>query len=400
MNRVEHMNADVIVLGGGASGIAAAYTAAKGGAKVILVEKNEFLGGMATAAYVGTVCGLYYRSSLVDTAQFVCQGFAKDFALKLAVRSKTTPKTGFQGLHFLPYRRLDFIQLAEEILVENNVTILLQSVLCDVKRATDTKVASIKVLCDKHKISIEASQFIDASGYASFATYCPEINLIEANNYQAGAQVFGISGLHVEDERQLNLHLIKAQKEGYDSGLLKNDKSWVSLVPGSLRGGQGYLKLSIPFALHGSVDAHAKARLYARNRLMEYVSYFQKEYSPFKSIKLMMVAPDVGVRTGPRYSGDYTLTEQDVLTCRKHDNSAARGTWPIEYWKPGEKVDMTYFHEMDFYDIPVDCLRTNKLANLWFVGRHISANEMAIASARVIGTCFQMGETAGRLCIQ
>ena len=75
MSNSMDIKADVVVVGGGAAGIAAAYTAAKRGAQVALVEKNGFLGGMATAAYVGTICGLFYRNK-DDVFEYAVHHFA------------------------------------------------------------------------------------------------------------------------------------------------------------------------------------------------------------------------------------------------------------------------------------------------------------------------------------
>ena len=81
---------DVLVIGGGSSGIAAAVAAADAGTSVVLLEKNAFFGGKATAVYVGTVCGLYYRREDPD-AKFVMNGFPRIFAEQLQVLSKTKP---------------------------------------------------------------------------------------------------------------------------------------------------------------------------------------------------------------------------------------------------------------------------------------------------------------------
>src|ERR1039457_1914473 len=56
------ISCEVLVIGGGAAGVAAATAAGRAGAQVVLLERYGFLGGLATAAQVGTVCGLYLRS--------------------------------------------------------------------------------------------------------------------------------------------------------------------------------------------------------------------------------------------------------------------------------------------------------------------------------------------------
>jgi hypothetical protein len=88
-----------------------------------------------------------------------------------------------------------------------------------------------------------------------------------------------------------------------------------------------------------------------------------------------------------------------VLSCRKFNDGIAKGTWPVEYWSPGKKVEMQYFADGDFYHIPARSLQSEKYQNLFFAGRNISADETAIASARVMGTCMQTGSAAARLAI-
>ena len=70
------INTDVVVLGGGPAGIAAAVAAAGEGMSVTLIERNSFLGGKATAAEVGTVCGLY-KFSKSETSEYIVRGFAR-----------------------------------------------------------------------------------------------------------------------------------------------------------------------------------------------------------------------------------------------------------------------------------------------------------------------------------
>ena len=384
-----------MVVGGGAAGIAAAYTAAQQGLDVMLVEKNGFLGGMATAAYVGTICGLYQRSE-DDIFEYAAAGFTRKFAEQLMHRSNSQPVRGQKGLKFLPYDRLAFMSLADDLLIKQHVRTMLHTTLIGAT-AVDGIIEQVKINQTGEQYTIQANHFVDTSGLAIFSAFIDSIDLIESNRYQAGALVFGLTGIDVDHELQLNLHLIKTIKSGIESGVLVDDKSWVSAVPGSHRNKSAYFKLSIPFSLYGSINSLANAERYARLRIQEFVNYLKANNSVFKNINITMVAPSVGMRTGPRYRGDYVLTQSDVLDCRKIEVSVAKGVWPIEYWEPGEKVAMTYFEPNDYYDIPSSCLTTGKVKNLHFAGRHISAEESAIASARVIGTCMQMGESLGLL---
>jgi flavin-dependent dehydrogenase len=91
------LKTDVVVIGAGAAGVAAAIAAAREGLGVVLLEKNSFPGGRATASAVGTICGLYLRSFKQEAA-FVAEGFMKEFAEKLQQRSASKPQGGSQRI--------------------------------------------------------------------------------------------------------------------------------------------------------------------------------------------------------------------------------------------------------------------------------------------------------------
>jgi hypothetical protein len=91
------------------------------------------------------------------------------------------------------------------------------------------------------------------------------------------------------------------------------------------------------------------------------------------------------------------LTQAQVMGCVKHPNAVARGAWPVEHWEPGKYADMSYFAEHDHYDITPAMLRSPQFDNFFFAGRNMSADDKAIASARVIGTCLATGYAAGVL---
>ena len=111
---------DVVVLGGGSAGVSAAVAAARKGLKVILIERNSFLGGKATAAELGTVCGLY-QFSKKEKPEYIVKGFAREFAEALQNRSNTKPLHNADGLHYLPYDIDAFKNICIELLNENKV---------------------------------------------------------------------------------------------------------------------------------------------------------------------------------------------------------------------------------------------------------------------------------------
>jgi hypothetical protein len=104
----------------------------------------------------------------------------------------------------------------------------------------------------------------------------------------------------------------------------------------------------------------------------------------------------VGVRDGGRVLGEYVLTADDVRKGRKFPMAACRGAWPIEYWDADRGVTLEYLPDGDYYEIPLTALKLTGYRNVWVAGKCLSADRLAQASARVVGTCWAMGEAAGR----
>ena len=114
---------DVVVAGGGAAGIAAAVAAARAGAKTLLVERNGYLGGMATAAMVGTICGLYLSSS-EGPPEFVSDGFPREFAERLGRCADAQAPLRHGQVFVLPYLPSDFAEIADQLTRESDNLVL------------------------------------------------------------------------------------------------------------------------------------------------------------------------------------------------------------------------------------------------------------------------------------
>ena len=139
-------NCDVLVIGGGAAGIAAATAAGRAGAKTILLERYGFLGGLATAAQVGTICGVYLRDTAGAKAVPVSGGFAQEFASRLQETGGTKPLCVDRGLWMLPYSPPDFARVADALVGEaKNVQLILHATVAET-RADNSKIISVRAL--------------------------------------------------------------------------------------------------------------------------------------------------------------------------------------------------------------------------------------------------------------
>ncbi len=387
-------NPDVLIIGAGAAGIAAAAGAFEHNATVTILEKNSYPGGKATAAFVGTVCGLYYRSDN-KIAEFVNQGFPMDFANRLAENSKTSALQFGKGLHFLPYNNFEFVRLSDSLLKKSATSVCFHAHVCDVEMEAN-KIISVTSLIDNAKVKINPKAVVDASGENLVSRFLG-VKSLASDNYQAAAQVFQLSGIKENDFSVLNFALLRCVQKAFESGLLQEYFTGVSLVPGSLINESVLLKLPLPDIINHKTLNRTNLELHARELIAALIKFLKNNCESFKNCSLTFVAPEAGIRTGPRNEGNYVLCADDVLSAKKKIDSIARGAWPVEFWVPGKKVEMEYFNMNDYYDIPAGAIRSKYVSNLYFGGRNISADDKAIASARVIGTCLATGYAAGAL---
>lgn len=392
METIHHT--DIVVLGGGSAGVAAAVAAARKGLQVVLIERNAYLGGKATAAEVGTVCGLY-RFSKNENSAYIVNGFAKEFANKLQERSKTEPLHVPEGVHYLPYNIDAFKNICLELVNENKITVYFDAVLEHVT-AEQHKIQSVHIIAAGNPITVHAKALVDCSG-DSVISQAANLPLIRSEHYQAAAQVFTMQGVSAESEFRLGMIMMKALRSAIDSDLLGDFYDRVYIVQGSLKHNEVTLKVGIPLAVTYAPGNLQELSTVAHSFVKNLAAFLIKHVDAFKNAAIKHIAPEVGIRTGQRSTGKYLLMEEDVLSCKKFDTAIANGTWPIEIWEQNRRVRMKYFKLDDHYQVPADCLQSNTLDNLFFAGRNISATDGAIASARVMGICLQTGYAAGCL---
>lgn len=380
---------DVLVVGGGVAGIAAARAASLHGARVVLIDTADALGGKATAAMVGTLCGIWLRHSDAQPRPAMA-GFPLQFAERLARASGTSVVAGVHGLKFLPYAVDAFAALGNEVLIEARVDLRSSAKL--VSCAWHDGVAQVHWNEQGAQHAMQALAVVDCTGSAVVSALCGD-RMIEAEAYQAPAQVIVLEGVKGDDatrlDRIVQRALLRADARAQGIGS-------VSIVPGSYSQGTLLLKVGLPHRLRGD-DYRETIHEQGRASALRVVELLRKDAEAFVNASIARMPPETGIRTERRGHGLVVLNEEDVLACRKQPDAIANGAWPIEEWGEGTNASMTWFAEGDHYHIPADALRSARFPALFFAGRGLSASERAIASARVMGTCLATGHAAGTL---
>lgn len=391
-----NLNCDVLVIGGGAAGIAAAIAAGRAGAKTLLLERYGFLGGLATTAQVGTICGLYLRDTTSSQATPVASGFPAEFASRLSQAGNTKSICVDKGLWVLPYAPPDFARVADTLVGDTkNVRLILHATVSEA-RAESSRLTEVHALAWNEPLQIRPAAVVDCTGEATAAALGGATSENGATD-QAPSLVFVLENVDPALPQRGLLEVRRELRRAVESGALPAVCERLALVPGTGANGRLALKLSLfPTAagqpLWQQVTDWERE---SRSLLRPLADFLTKNVAAFRNARLESVAPQLGVRSGRRILGCARLTDGDVLNTRKSPQGIARGCWPMERWTAAPRPEMNYFAERDFYDLPLDCLRPKELENVFVAGRCLSAETGAMTSARVIGTALATGWAAG-----
>lgn len=393
------IDTDVVVVGGGVAGFAAAIAASQQRKKVLLIDRSASLGGDAVNANVGTICGAYYRS-FSGSAKRIEHRFLDSFLETLhAADVNARPFLNNQGLYSIPYEWSLLQGVYEKLLHDNNVDVKLEVTLTAVS-IENKAIAKLESYYKGKQLIIRANTVVDCSGNA-VVSQLAGIETIKEKSYQAASQIFRVNNISSRSEYALNMALLKTMVN------IIPQKNWpesyraLSVVPGSLKQNRVDLKLTLPEIITDTTAADTNFMTETHRRVTEVFLVLKAELKSLERATIEKIFPLPGIRTQQRSKGKYTLTEQDVIGCRKFADAVAIGTWPIEEWKNDGSLSMTYFAADTGYTLPAACLMSSEIDNLFFAGKNISATARAIASARVMGTGLQTGFAAGSIaCAQ
>jgi len=114
-----------------------------------------------------------------------------------------------------------------------------------------------------------------------------------------------------------------------------------------------------------------------------------------------------GKRESRRFTGDYVLTQNDVVSLRQFSDAIAYTGWPIDIHPPegiwSREKPALMLHLMGRPTIPFRCIYSKNIKNLMFAGRNISVTHVALGTTRLMATCAIIGQAAGTaayLCVK
>lgn len=386
---------DVAVIGGGSAGLAAGVTAARSGARVMLLERHGFLGGMGTASLVHTFCGLYLLKS-GPIAEPANPGFPSEIAERMISATGIGP-VRMGRLDVLPQHPAEFVRIADDLVkAESTLSVQWHTEVIGVRREQDHW--EIDWACRGSLGKTICRALVDASGDAVTADWVGGSSEI-SSRLQRPAYVFGIQGVaSFPDEARLMISGMLV--EGVRSRALPKSALGLSFR-GSGRPGELFGTLDLEGGeqdtVYDPLDAVGLSALEAEGRRVaaSVVEHLRQADDAWSSAFISQWPVRAGIRESRRWSGRDRLSGAQIEAGTRFEDEIALATWPMELRESARGPKWRFPREDRPTGIPLGCIRVPEHDDLFVAGRCISVDHEAQASIRVMGTCFATGQAAG-----
>lgn len=386
---------DLVVVGGGPAGCAAALAGARGGLSVLLVEEAGALGGAATKCLVNPF--MPWTTTIEEN------GEKKTLELSAGIFRELLDAIAEDGI-FGEARQGATINeeslkvILDRKMAEAGVKVLFHATLCDVARE-DRSVTSISVATVAGVLSFEADAVVDATGDATLCAMAGvpfKLGRPSDSLCQPMTLCFRLCNVDTEGawraHDEINALYQRFQEEGRIKNPRENVLTFETRVPGVMHFN------TTRIVKHDPTDPFAvsEAEAMAREQVVEMFRFLKENFAPFKDASLAMTASSIGTRESRMIEARHVLTQEEIVAGTHFPDGIAAGNYDIDIHSPdGSGTSHYYFPPGVYYTIPYRCLLPREIDNLLAAGRCIGATHEAQASVRIMPICVCMGEAAG-----
>ena len=386
------LHTDVLVLGSGPAGFAAAYTAAKNGAKVILVEQNGDVGGISTSGLMSHWTGNCGSPLYYDILKRTSENNEGEF------KNKITNIIDPEKLKTL------YLEMLDEVDCKLMLYTFAEDAICD-----GDNVLGATVINKSGKTDIYAKITIDATGDGDIAARAGAEFVLgreSDNKMQPATLMFKVGG--VDYERAVFLGSFESTYETPNGELQALAKEHIPYPAGHILTYETTLpgvvtcNMTNAVEIDGTVaDDLTKATLTCRRQMDDIVRYLRKFVQGYENCFIISSASLIGIRETRHFKGKYTLNEHDILEAKVFDDYVIKDAYfNFDIHNiTGSGLDKTgvqkHFSQKNGYTIPYRCLLPEVKENLLLCGRNISGTHMAHSNFRVMPICIGIGEAAG-----
>lgn len=412
---------DVLIIGGGPAGLCAAIACARAGAKTLLIERNGFCGGMATAGLVAPFMTCYdsgghtmlIRGLFEEIVHRLVEMGGAIHPSKIPTASAFTSYITAGHIHVTPFKAESLKLLADRMLAESGVTVLYHTAFVDAIARGD-RVEQVIVARKEGLSSIEAKVIVDCTGDGDCAAAAGASFTLGngSGRIQPATMFFRIGNV---DSKKIDAD-IEANKDNFyrkDGVNYRSLHWWVSKAReagdwsldrvsiGLFRGveeDEWSINTSRIMGIDGTKSKSLTNGEMVGREQVEQIFAFLKKYVPgCENARLLQSGSTLGIRETRHIEGMKTLALDDVLNCNVPDDSifiAANSVDVHGRFGPRSNEYIT-IPEGKYYGVPYGCLVPKGFANLLVAGRCLSADSDAAGAVRVMPPCMAMGQAAG-----
>ena len=391
---------DVVVLGGGPAGIAAAAAASKRGMRTLLVEHYGFLGGMGTAAGVTNFCGLF--ANVHGEIRRVVRGVADELLDRIAaLDGLNAPHVVLGKTQAQAYDMPAYKIAADELLAAAGAEVLFHAHGAQVVKSGERTIEALLLETKGGRQAVRARCFIDCSGDADLAW-------LAGTPTEKGPQMlyptlmFRVNGVDPERAREAPQSIPRLMAEAEARGEFRFPRKGAIVRPqkNPVEWRVNVTQLANPDG--SAVDATdprqlARAEQEGRRQVASYFRFLRAKVPGFERSYVVDIAPQLGVRETRRVVTPYMLTGDDVTACASFDDTIGVNGWPLELHVAGDVqwVWPAIPASRGFNHLPFRMLVPTGLDNVLVAGRCAGMTHEGQSAARVSGACFAMGQAAG-----
>jgi hypothetical protein len=400
---------DVIVIGGGPAGCAAAIAAAREGAKTLLIEGMGCLGGMGTSGMVPA------WTPFSDGEKMIYRGIAE----KVFNESK-------KGVPHEPKDKLDWVAINPEwlklvydrMVAASGAKVLFFSHLAAVEMKNEKEVNALIIANKSGLTAYRAKVYVDCTGDGDLAAWAG------ATFTKGNAKGISMPATHCFEI--VNLNVNSSNVESFNSlyGGNKNSPIWEIVASGKyplIKDAHLCINYIGPNAvglnaghLFNVDSTNPQSLSDAMSHGRELANQFMaglKEFRPdiFKDSFLINTGQLMGIRESRIIEGDYVLTLKDWIARATFPDEIGRNKYFIDIHNSIEEIDKVLkeknfennlgrpepYKNGESHGIPYRCLTPKGLKNVLVAGRCISTEQIVQGSVRVQSACLVTGEAAG-----
>lgn len=408
-------NYDIIIIGGGMSGISAAVAAARRSHRVLLVEQSCMLGGMGTGGLI----------TMMMTSRNWFYGFGRTLIEDMIRRGEARyiEKPAVAGYDYYPYDAEAMKRELENAVLSSGCELLLGTRLVSAK-AQNGRVVEVTLAGAEGLFTASASIFIDASGDGVLCEAAgEEIFYGDTNgNIQAPTMLAYYAGVDF-DRYEAFLKQFEDGKKPAKINMIH------TLVPLAAKEGViSTIDLHHPGIFRISEDADigimnaghvygadlrtskglTAATVAGRKMAKEYFDFYRRYVPGFEKAYMTNTGSTIAIREGKRVRGKYTMLFSEKAAYQKFEDAVMRmdgGAVSDLHASSADKKAYDAYQKLfadrdkvrrdDFATLPLRSLQAANNTNLLMCGRCVSADREVLGQIRIMGYCFMMGEAAG-----